>query len=93
MGHAALSGRKRWLSLKAWHDVLRHIDPGDVKHLEKGDFMEISDCKVALEMRCATCRESTSEVQPHGCGGMRFRALREVAHTDIEGPSRHISAG
>lgn len=62
MVHLEIVGERHRLSLKDWHNVLGHIDPGEIKHLEKRGLLEILDSTVASDMTCYTWCESKSWV-------------------------------
>ena len=83
-----LAGKRPRLSLQDWHNVLGHMNPGAIKHLEKRGLIEISDATVASDMKCSTCRESKSEALSYARGGRSPKTVGEVVHTDIEGPFR-----
>ena len=84
--HASFANKKQQLTLKEWHEILGHIDPSAIKHLEKRGLINITDTTVASEMRYSVCRECKSQVLSYARGGRSPKPPREVIHTDLEGP-------
>lgn len=52
--YATPSERNERLPLKAWHDVVRHMNPRAIKHLEERGLTQNSDSIVAFEMKWST---------------------------------------
>lgn len=86
--HAKYANKRQTLTLKEWHDVLGHINPSAIKHLEKRGLINISDVTFASEMRGSVCKECMSEALSFGRGGTSPKTPGEVMHTDLEGPFR-----
>ncbi|CAM9476000.1 unnamed protein product, partial [Choristocarpus tenellus] len=72
--------------LKDWHNILGHINPSAIKHLEKRGLLEITDATVASELQCETCKECKSEALSYQRGGRTPKQPGEVVHTDLAGP-------
>ena len=84
---AALSNRKSKMTLLDWHNVLGHLNPSAIKHLEKRGLIEITDSTTIADFKCNTCKECKSEALSFPRGG-RTPKLQpgEKVHTDIAGP-------
>ncbi|CAN0016909.1 unnamed protein product, partial [Sphacelaria rigidula] len=83
---ASFANKKQRLTLKEWHDTSGHIDPSNMKHLDKRGLIDITDTTVASEMRCSVCKECKSETLSYGRGGRSPEAPDKVVHTDLEAP-------
>ncbi|CAN0455718.1 unnamed protein product, partial [Discosporangium mesarthrocarpum] len=68
------------------HNILGHINPFAIKHVEKRGLIEITDATVASEMQCSVCKECKAEALSYGRGGRSPKTIGEVLHTDLEGP-------
>ncbi|CAN0051008.1 unnamed protein product, partial [Choristocarpus tenellus] len=79
---AARANQKQRLTLKDWHNILGHINPSAIKHLEKRGLLEITDATVASELQCETCKECKSEALSYQRGGRTPKQPGEVVHTD-----------
>ena len=77
---ASFANRKERLTLKDWHNVLGHIDPAAIKHIEKRGLIEVTDTTVASDMRCAVCRACKSQALSYGRGGRSPKAPRGHSH-------------
>ncbi|CAN0497636.1 unnamed protein product, partial [Discosporangium mesarthrocarpum] len=64
--NATFANKHQKLTLRDWHDILRHINPTAIKHLEKRGLINITDSTVGSEMRCAVCKECKSEALRYG---------------------------
>ncbi|CAN0062222.1 unnamed protein product, partial [Choristocarpus tenellus] len=69
-----------------WHNILGHINPSAIKHLEKRGLLEITDATVASELQCETCKECKSETLSYQRGGRTPKQPGEVVHTDLAVP-------
>ncbi|CAN0496069.1 unnamed protein product, partial [Discosporangium mesarthrocarpum] len=74
------------LTLRDWHNILGHINPFAIKHLEKRGLIDITDATVASEMQCSLCKECKAEALSYGRSGRSPKSIGEVVHTDLEGP-------
>ncbi|CAN0439419.1 unnamed protein product [Discosporangium mesarthrocarpum] len=84
--NASYANKHQRLTLRDWHNILVHINPFAIKHLEKRGLIEITDAKVASEMQCSVCKECKAEALSYGRGGRSPKRIGEVVHTDLEGP-------
>lgn len=80
-------------TLKDWCEVLSHIDPVAIEHLEKHRLIDVTDATVASEVRCSVCKECKWEALDYGRSGRSCKVVREVLHTDIEANSHHDVSG
>ncbi|CAN0480906.1 unnamed protein product [Discosporangium mesarthrocarpum] len=83
--HATFANENRKLTLRDWHDILGHLSPSAVTHLEKSSLIRITDSTVASEVRCAVCKECKSEACSFARGGRSQKISGEMVHTDLEG--------
>ncbi|CAN0021700.1 unnamed protein product, partial [Choristocarpus tenellus] len=83
---AARTNQKQRLTLKDWHNILGHINPSAIKHLEKRELLEITDATVVSELQCETCKECKSEALSYQRGGRTPKQPGGVVHTDLAGP-------
>ncbi|CAM9478395.1 unnamed protein product, partial [Choristocarpus tenellus] len=73
---------------KGWDNILGHINPAAIKHLEKRGLLEITDATVASELQCETCKECKSDALSYQRGGRTPKQPGEVVHTDLAGPAK-----
>ncbi|CAN0342578.1 unnamed protein product, partial [Discosporangium mesarthrocarpum] len=59
--HATLAKKHKKLTLRDWHDILGHINPSTVKHVEKRGLIHTPDSTVALQMHCSVCAISANQ--------------------------------